>query len=624
MAPAPGEDKDRRRRPKPGLPAGAAGHDPLIPGMSDRHQMGLAAAPPQCGLELHSRVKGYQLRLERFTVNNYRSITEAEKLDLSEYTVLIGPNNEGKSNILRALVMGMSILERAGYGRLTLGDQSRFLLRSLYDWNDDYPKSLQKKKAQGRTTLRYDFRLDDREIEEFWEEVESRINGELPMEIQLGREQSYFRIPKKGPGGEALTAKRNSIAKFVGRRLSIAYVKAQRSAVDSQREVDRLVRRALDELQDRQDYREALELIESLQEPILAELASSLEQTLSSFLPDVRQVAIQLDEEDRRRPIRSKIIIDDGDETPLAAKGDGIQSLSTVALVKDVAETLRLSNDVILAVEEPEAHLHPGAVHQLRAVIEDISATQQVVVSTHSPLFVNRGSLASNVLVRDNRARAAKAVSEIRELLGVRTSDNLHSAAVALIVEGTSDVRIFEALLRNVSPELDKALDAGDLGIQALHGGSNLAYRLGELEAGLCVVHALMDDDSTGREAISKALNLGLIRDRDYSLTTRPGYRDSEVEDLIDVSLYAPYVRREFGVNLKTSSFTSARRKWSDRVAKAFDSSGKMFDSSTEARLKDLIASAVEASPGSALIPPAIDVTLALTSALEEKIGGSG
>lgn len=417
-----------------------------------------------------------------------------------------------------------------------------------------------------------------------------------------------------------MTAKREPIAKFVGRRLSVAYVQAQRSASDSQREIDRLVRRALEELRDRDDYREALELIESLQQPILDELAASLKLTLARFVPEVRGVSIILDEDDRRRPVRSEVFIDDGNETPLSAKGDGIQSLSTVALVRDAADTLGLSNDVVLAVEEPEAHLHPGAVHQLREVMQEISQTQQVIVSTHSPLFVNRGSLASNVLVQDNKARQAQSLDEIREILGVRTSDNLHSASVVLVVEGESDRRILEYVLRQRSEAVGAALDSGSLGIQVLHGGTNLAYRLGELEAGLCTVHAFVDDDRVGQAAIRKALDLGLLGDRDYSLAKRPGYRESEIEDLIRIEVYAPHVRRTFGVDLTASSFTGARRRWGERVEASCGSAGKLYDDRVEMRLKELVASAVEAFDGDPLLAFAAPVIDATADALSEKV----
>ena len=47
------------------------------------------------------------MQLVSFSVTNYRSITAAYKLSVRQSTVLIGPNNEGKSNVLRALVTAL-------------------------------------------------------------------------------------------------------------------------------------------------------------------------------------------------------------------------------------------------------------------------------------------------------------------------------------------------------------------------------------------------------------------------------------------------------------------------------------------------------------------------------------
>ena len=48
--------------------------------------------------------------LKEFSVTNYRSITKAHKISLGDLTVLVGKNNEGKSNLLRALDTSMSII----------------------------------------------------------------------------------------------------------------------------------------------------------------------------------------------------------------------------------------------------------------------------------------------------------------------------------------------------------------------------------------------------------------------------------------------------------------------------------------------------------------------------------
>ena len=44
------------------------------------------------------------MKIKSFTITNYRSIKKAYNIPLNEdMTILIGKNNEGKSNILRAL-----------------------------------------------------------------------------------------------------------------------------------------------------------------------------------------------------------------------------------------------------------------------------------------------------------------------------------------------------------------------------------------------------------------------------------------------------------------------------------------------------------------------------------------
>lgn len=50
------------------------------------------------------------MRLVGFSVKSYRSIVNTERIQLSNKTVIVGPNNEGKSNLLRALILGMNTL----------------------------------------------------------------------------------------------------------------------------------------------------------------------------------------------------------------------------------------------------------------------------------------------------------------------------------------------------------------------------------------------------------------------------------------------------------------------------------------------------------------------------------
>ena len=76
------------------------------------------------------------MKLVSFSVTNYRSITKAHKISLGQYTVLLGKNNEGKSNISNALNCAMNIL-------LAHSKMTRVRYNREYNWIRDFPIQLQ-------------------------------------------------------------------------------------------------------------------------------------------------------------------------------------------------------------------------------------------------------------------------------------------------------------------------------------------------------------------------------------------------------------------------------------------------------------------------------------------------
>lgn len=88
---------------------------------------------------------------------------------------------------------------------------------------------------------------------------------------------------------------------------------------------------------------------------------------------------------------------------PLSRHGQGMQSLSVLFLFQAFAEGLLKANykpetEAILAIEEPEGHLHPQATRALWQEIKNISA--QIIVTTHSPYLVENAPLKSLRLLR--------------------------------------------------------------------------------------------------------------------------------------------------------------------------------------------------------------------------------
>jgi AAA15 family ATPase/GTPase len=105
------------------------------------------------------------VRLISFSVSNYRSITGAHSVALCDLTVLIGKNNEGKSNILRALDAAMSLLRR--HSNKDRGLRKHYFPHAFeYRWKRDFPIQLQNRGSR-QSTFRLEFSLTPEEIAEF-------------------------------------------------------------------------------------------------------------------------------------------------------------------------------------------------------------------------------------------------------------------------------------------------------------------------------------------------------------------------------------------------------------------------------------------------------------------------
>jgi len=542
------------------------------------------------------------MKLHSFSVSRYRSISSAKKIRLDQTTVLIGPNNEGKSNILRGLVLAMTVLTRGRYN-YQLGRRSRVGYRVTgYDWEKDYPVNLQKKKPKGETELVLEFALSSNEYDEFQKEVGSKITGRLPLRFCIGKQDVTVTYNKKGRGSATLSKKSDKIADFVSRRIEFEHIPAVRTARSAQEIVSELVSRELADLEEDKKFQDAIKKIQELQKPLLKSLANSIQKTLKQFLPDVKMVEINLPDEQRVRAFRRGVVIsvDDGSMTPLNYKGDGVQSLAALAMIRHVSERRGKGKHFIVAIEEPESHLHPSAIHELKAVIEQLSLKHQVIITSHNPLFVDRRIVASNIVVNNRKARPAKNVEEIRKILGVRASDNLRNAEMVLVVEGEEDILSLRAILESVSSYLKTCFENGSLTFDSLVGGTNLSYKLSLLRDAICLYHVFLDDDKCGRMAYKKAKASGLLEDAQINFAKASGKSESEFEDLLDPALYKSVIEAKYNVSLGIPKFRG-KKKWSDRVREVFDAHGKPWDDSIKSEVKRIVSSQVMTSPDKAI-----------------------
>ena len=547
-----------------------------------------------------------KMKLIDFSVTNFRSITKAHKVSLSQTTILIGRNNEGKSNLLKSLDIAMTTLQHHAIserrGETFLG--ARKYARkddSHYFWERDFPITLQDRKSNTQTIFRLEFLLTQEEIDLFRKEVKSKLNGSLPIEIRVGKDDkpSIRVVEKRGAGGAALNAKSGKIAEFIGKNITFNYIPAVRTDQEAMEVVRVMLMQRMRKLEANDDYKAALETIRKIQEPVLKELGEQIKEPLQEFLPSIKNVSVAIPDDSRRSSFRNEfeIIIDDGTPTSLFYKGDGVKSLAALGLLKNRGSSVGAS---IIAIEEPESHLHPAAIHQLNEVIMTLGENNQVVLTTHNPLFVDRSDIRSNIIVNSGKAVPAKNIGQIRDLLGIKASDNLVNASYVLVVEGGDDVISLKAILSTESEIIKKAISSHMLVIDEIGGAGNLSYKLTLLSNSLCVYHTFLDNDEAGRAAYDKAESDGIISNKRNTFVTCNGAQNTEFEDCLNLDIYRNQIIEGFGVDLSQPAFR-CNKKWSERVKSAFLNDGKRWGDTVESQIKHAVANAVKASPKNAL-----------------------
>jgi predicted ATPase len=535
------------------------------------------------------------MKIVSFSVSNFRSITKAHKISVSNKTVLLGKNNEGKSNLLKALNIGMNLLIRHGSDRRLIRylGRSRYFNEKYYVWERDYPLLEREHTKNSKSTFRFEFELSDDEKTEFRNEIGSIIDGKFGIEILIGEDEiEKIKVVKKGAN---FSKKSKEIAKYIISRIQLNYIPAVRTDKESADVIRFLVEKELSKLETNSKYISALETITKLQKPILEDISKKIQAPLQNFLPSVNSVEIVIEEDDRKISLRRniRIIIDDGVPTPIEFKGDGVKSLAAIGLLQQNFDS---NIGSIILLEEPESHLHPGAIHSLLEVLDSLSLENQVLISTHNPLFIDRNNIANNIIVDKRNAIPAKDIASIRKLLGVQISDNLVHSRFVLLVEGEEDKLSLYAILSYRSQLLKENLENRNFVIESMNGTGNLTYHISMLKNNLSIYHIYLDHDEAGKTAYEKALELNLVTEKDITFITCNGKVDSEFEDMIDPNLYRQMLIDKYNITLGRDFRTN--KKWSVRMRSTFLSAGRPYSKNTQGKIKyeiaDLLSKNVE------------------------------
>lgn len=408
------------------------------------------------------------LLLTKIRIHNFRSI-ESMETDLSLTNLLIGQNNTGKSNFLRAINVALGAANDVSDADIFITDGER-LAKTKIAIIDIL---LRPSNADSEVTNNFP---------EFWTSVftESWITTStdgafvgIRTEIKLDVTKDIYVINRKcirqwndSVELAVLDAKRLSFTEDMRLYISSFYMDANRDIVQDLRNRRSFFGRAISGHNMAEETISDIEAQLSSINAMIIENIPSLQQTKeriaaigktigsASSSVEIESLSRKLSDLNRGMDI---VMRDGGAGFPISANGYGTRSwisfLVFSAFVDNqgamlMAEDSDAEQYVMLTMEEPEAHLHPQAQRQLFSQM--LSFAGQKVISTHSPSVVAQSLLADTIHFskRDGRTiavryRNAQYDSQsqeeqiLREVINTR-ADMLFSSAV-ILCEGITE-----------------------------------------------------------------------------------------------------------------------------------------------------------------------------------------
>jgi len=411
-----------------------------------------------------------RVRLHSVRVENLRGYSRAQlPLDRPKI-LLVGKNNSGKTSILKLIdwLLNRLDLEAVKRGTSPNHDELKFLLPARNTRNrarrlwlnvkiDDARRHRRFKCDKGIASLRINLKLTPR----------------ARLFLKLGRPTRGESSTSDEDAIELLRELRNSVL-FI-------YVPSFRDA-GSQRFLGtlnsafqaRLSERALHSKQAGApaEYRRIKSAKAEL-ERVAEELAKPLWKDMQSHLPPglARKAVIDFNCEPKdlvawmaqRLVLRISTGTHDENTVETVELGSGLQSLLDLAIQKSSVKEEEVQ--LVLAIEEPEAFLHPSAQRTFsRLLMSDIAAAVKIV-TTHSPIVIEEADYGDVVLVRNHEffipaEQKESRRAEINTALMTGFGAEMMFARGVLFVEGEGDRQFFEVLRRRIAKnDLTGAVD---------------------------------------------------------------------------------------------------------------------------------------------------------------------
>jgi len=343
------------------------------------------------------------MKLAEIKIENFRGI-HLLHLPLDGLTVLIGENNTGKSTVLEAIRL---VLTR-GFGLRRAGQFSEYDFH-LVDENAT-PQTAEPIKIMLHFAEDKENEWPEAIIQQMNEVVQLGTNGLNHIWLQA---EGTFNLDSASfetkwiflnSSGAELVLKNSTPLNLISKFVPLFFLSALRDASQEFGQRGQFWNGFLKSIQLPDDKREELEtMLQEVNTSVISANAGLVEVTqkianagqlvpLGSTNPVVLE-AIPTRIFDMVGKIQVHLKSTSGAKLPLHRHGEGTQSLSVLMLFQafvaaNLAEAYAPESIPILALEEPEAHLHPSAIRSFGSFLQTMAG--QILVSSHSGDLVSR------------------------------------------------------------------------------------------------------------------------------------------------------------------------------------------------------------------------------------------
>ncbi|MCW1952417.1 MAG: AAA family ATPase [Octadecabacter sp.] len=466
--------------------------------------------------------------VSKISVTNFKLIQSAE-FDFGPYTPLVGYNNAGKSNILRALQWA---IEYPSLSRESFFDpESPVVVEANITGVDG--EVLDGLAENHRTKIEpyiYDSVLRIRRTQHEPGIAKTQIRHEVLK--QTDGEEEWILAPTGIP--QALTALFPEVI-FVGAMEDSAEDVAKNASGTT---IGKLMKAIIDPI--RQDYEQQVtDALEPIQRKLsadsvdkdqrLLDVDEEIQRHLQNFFPDVvaRTHISMPDFDDVSKRATLKVFENrygDDQESEASSMGHGAQRSIQISLISALSKIRRANAEnaartVLLLVDEPELYLHPQAIAVARSAFKNLASDgYQVAFTTHSGELVGYEDAANTLIIRRTREEGTSAAPRLMEKISETIEEGARQAELlfelsnsreflfcdkALLVEGDTEKFLVPRLYEY---HFEKTLIEDRIGLVPVNGSTNLPACKAILEAMGIEVRCIADLDFLLKEGTKHGL----------------------------------------------------------------------------------------------------------------------